>query len=117
VFRNANSVPPGVLITSTPRLVASLNRCFDADVRTPTREVSALYPKSSGVTRVALPNNQRVGIRQLRAMFSLVVTTVLNPAFFNSSHAALVILSATMTFMSPLSPFSLPNREPHSADR
>ena len=100
--------PPGVLITSTPRLVASGKSILSTPTPArPTARSFGALSRSSAVTRVALRTISASASASSAPMLSLVVTTVFSPDFFNSSTPRSLILSATMTFMCSLRLFAL----------
>ena len=92
--------PPGVLITSTPRLVAASKSMLSTPTpaRPTARSFGALASKSA-VTFVALRTINASASATSRSSVSFVVRTVFQPACaLSSCTPRSLILSATMTF-------------------
>ncbi len=97
------ALPPGVLITRTPRLVASGKSILSTPTPArPTARSFGALSSNSAVTFVALRTISASASASSAPMVSLVVSTVFRPDFFNNSTPRSLILSATMTFMTPL---------------
>src|SRR6266581_67940 len=78
--------PPGVLITNTPRLVASGRSILSTPTPArPTARSFGALSRRSGVTRVALRTISASASANSAAIVSFVVSTVFNPDFFSSS--------------------------------
>ena len=94
--------PPGVLITSTPRRVASSRSMLSTPTPArPTTRSRRAFSSSSGVTFVALRTTNASASAISASSVSLVVRTMFHPALCSSSTPRSLILSATITFIGP----------------
>src|SRR6267154_2364635 len=92
--------PPGVLMTKTPRRVASSRSMLSTP--TPARPITrsrGAFSNSSGVTLVALRTIKASASAICAWSVSLVVRTMFHPALRSSSTPRSLILSATITFI------------------
>ena len=97
-------LPPGVLITKIPRFVASSRSILSTP--TPARPTARSFGAlsiNSGVTFVALRTINASASANSAPSVSFVVCTIFHPVSFSSSTPRSLILSATMTFIFPLS--------------
>src|SRR6266478_1073864 len=94
--------PPGVLITRTPRRVASSRSILSTPTPArPTTRRRCAFSRSSGVTLVALRTTSASASAISAFRVSLVVRTTFQPALRSSSTPRSLILSATITFIWP----------------
>jgi len=82
VFGDADRVPPGVLMTRTPRRVASCKSMLSTPTPArPTARSLGAFRKEVWRDARGAADDERVGIGQLRAIVSFVVTTTFRRAF------------------------------------
>src|SRR4029077_20702847 len=96
------ALPPGVLMTRTPRRVASSRSILSTPTPArPTTRRRGAFSSSSGVTLVALRTISASALAISALRVSFVVRTMFQPAVRRSSTPRSLILSATMTFIGP----------------
>src|SRR5713226_75317 len=92
--------PPGVLMTRTPRRVASSRSMLSTPTPArPTTRSRGAFSRSSGVTLVALRTIRASASAICAFSVSLVVRTMFHPALRSRSTPRSLILSATITFI------------------
>src|SRR5712692_9662921 len=92
--------PPGVLMTRTPRRVASSRSMLSTPTPArPTTRSRGAFSRSSGVTLVALRTIRASASAICALSVSLVVRTMFHPALRSRSTPRSLILSATITFI------------------